>query len=77
MVFVDSEYLQQTVGPPLAGGCAATAAARPADPVEHLANWLLRCCVCRSVCFGTLCPGFASREEGRASPLLWGSQGGL
>ncbi|KAK9818919.1 hypothetical protein WJX74_000399 [Apatococcus lobatus] len=42
MVFVDSEYLQQTVGPPLAGGCAATAAARPSDPVEHLANWLLR-----------------------------------
>ena len=42
MVFFESEYLRQTVGPFLAGGCAATAAARPADPVEHLANWLLR-----------------------------------
>ena len=42
MVFVDSEYLQQTVGQSLAGGCTATAAARPPDPVEYLANWLLR-----------------------------------
>ncbi len=42
MVLFESEYLRQTVGPTLAGGCAATAAARPADPVEHLANWLLR-----------------------------------
>ena len=50
MVFVDSEYLQQTVGPPLAGGCAATAAARPSDPVEHLAHWLLRCCDGQYVC---------------------------
>lgn len=39
----DSQYLIETVGDALAKGVAATIAAQPADPVEHLATWLLRC----------------------------------
>lgn len=35
-------YLQRTVGEALARGCAETAVARPADPVEFLGQWLLR-----------------------------------
>ena len=42
MALFDATYLRETVGPTLAEGCAATAAARPTDPVEHLANWMLR-----------------------------------
>lgn len=35
-------YLHETVGSLLSQGVAATVASQPADPVEHLANWLLK-----------------------------------
>jgi hypothetical protein len=38
----NAEYLREKVGAVLAKGIAATALAQPADPVEHLANWLLK-----------------------------------
>jgi hypothetical protein len=37
-----SAFLQGTVGPILARGVAATVAAHPDDPVELLAEWLLK-----------------------------------
>jgi hypothetical protein len=37
-----SAFLQGTVGPILARGVAATVAAHPDDPVEFLAEWLLK-----------------------------------
>jgi hypothetical protein len=39
----DTAFLIDTVGEPLAKGVAATVAAQPDDPVEFLAQWLLRC----------------------------------
>jgi len=39
----EAGYLQRTVGAALAAGCAATAAQQPADPVEYLGRWLLKC----------------------------------
>lgn len=39
----DTAYLRATVGDALARGVAAAAAAAPDDPVEFLAQWLLRC----------------------------------
>ena len=39
-LLMDTEYLKSTVGPALAQGCAAVAAARPIDPIEYLADWL-------------------------------------
>jgi hypothetical protein len=38
----NAEYLRETVGAVLAKGVAATTLAAPADPVEFLANWLLK-----------------------------------
>jgi len=35
-------YLNGTVGSLLSQGVAATVASQPADPVEFLAEWLLR-----------------------------------
>jgi len=41
---MEAEYLRATVGEALAAGMAQTAMANPADPVEHLANWLTKYC---------------------------------
>merc|ERR1711865_773559 len=41
---MEAEYLRATVGEALAAGMAQTALANPADPVEHLANWLTKYC---------------------------------
>eukprot|EP00287_Rhodomonas_sp_CCMP768_P032813 CAMPEP_0202856622 /NCGR_PEP_ID=MMETSP1389-20130828/92138_1 /ASSEMBLY_ACC=CAM_ASM_000865 /TAXON_ID=302021 /ORGANISM="Rhodomonas sp., Strain CCMP768" /LENGTH=328 /DNA_ID=CAMNT_0049535297 /DNA_START=1 /DNA_END=984 /DNA_ORIENTATION=+ len=38
----DAQYLQENVGHALTAGLASTAAAQPDDPVEYLANWLLK-----------------------------------
>eukprot|EP01007_Sphenomonas_quadrangularis_P002690 NODE_445_length_1476_cov_162.171689_g328_i0.p1 GENE.NODE_445_length_1476_cov_162.171689_g328_i0~~NODE_445_length_1476_cov_162.171689_g328_i0.p1 ORF type:complete len:346 (-),score=82.18 NODE_445_length_1476_cov_162.171689_g328_i0:377-1414(-) len=38
---IDTAYLQESVGKVLATAIAATIEAQPADPVEHLALWLL------------------------------------
>lgn len=38
----ETEYLVYTVGQALSKGVAATVQAQPADPVEWLAEWLLR-----------------------------------
>jgi hypothetical protein len=35
-------YLNETIGGLLSQGVAATVASQPADPVEFLAEWLLR-----------------------------------
>ncbi|KAK9810063.1 hypothetical protein WJX72_004180 [[Myrmecia] bisecta] len=43
MATYDSDYLKRTVGDSLSRGCAAVVAANPADPVEYLGLWLLRC----------------------------------
>jgi hypothetical protein len=40
---MEVQYLNATVADALTAGCAATAVAAPADPVEHLGNWLLKC----------------------------------
>jgi hypothetical protein len=40
---MEVQYLNATVAEALTAGCAATAVAAPADPVEHLGNWLLKC----------------------------------
>ncbi|KAL0226766.1 hypothetical protein P9112_014090 [Eukaryota sp. TZLM1-RC] len=37
-----SDYINSTVGPILTDAIAATVLANPSDPVEYLANWLLR-----------------------------------
>jgi hypothetical protein len=41
---MEAEYLRATVGEALAAGMAQTAMTNPADPVEHLANWLTKYC---------------------------------
>lgn len=38
----ETTFLIDTVGDALAKGVAATVAAQPSDPVEYLAEWLLR-----------------------------------
>lgn len=38
----EAAFLMATVGDALARGVAATVAAAPDDPVQHLADWLLR-----------------------------------
>ena len=38
----DATYLQDTVGPALTAGLASCASARPDDPVDYLAHWLLK-----------------------------------
>lgn len=38
----ETSYLVDTVGQALSKGVAATATAQPSDPVEYLAEWLLR-----------------------------------
>lgn len=48
----ETAFLIDTVGDALSKAVAATVAAQPADPVEHLAEWLLRyCSVCRTVLY--------------------------
>lgn len=39
---MDAQYLKESVGPALAKGLAATSLARPQDPIEYLANWLIK-----------------------------------
>jgi hypothetical protein len=39
---MDTAYIQQTVGPALQEGLAATIAAHPADPVQYLSDWLMK-----------------------------------
>ena len=38
----DSAYLMNTVGDALSMGVAATVQAQPHDPIDYLAQWLLR-----------------------------------
>lgn len=40
---MDAAWLKETVGPTLVKALAETVAAEPADPVDHLANLLLKC----------------------------------
>lgn len=40
---MDAAWLKETVGPKLVKALAATVAAEPEDPVEYLANVLLKC----------------------------------
>ena len=40
---MDSAWLKDTIGPVLVKALAATVAAEPADPVEYLAQTLLKC----------------------------------
>ena len=39
---MDATYLQATIGPLLATGLAEVTAVRPADPVDYLAQYLLK-----------------------------------
>jgi hypothetical protein len=39
---MDAQYLKKTVGPALAKGLAAASVTRPQDPIEYLANWLIK-----------------------------------
>jgi hypothetical protein len=43
MASADVAFLVDSVGDALAKGVAATTIVKPADPVEYLAHWLLRC----------------------------------
>lgn len=40
---MDAAWLKETVGPTLVKALAETVAAEPADPVDYLANLLLKC----------------------------------
>jgi hypothetical protein len=50
MATLDTAFLIDTVGEVLSKGIAATALAQPGDPVDYLAQWLLRCAQQRGTC---------------------------
>lgn len=65
----DTAFLVDTVGDALAKGVAATTIAQPADPVEYLAQWLIRCgpgfdaVKCPRVVADTLKPGSSTQAR--------------
>lgn len=42
LVTLEAQYVKRTVGPALKQGLAEIVEKRPADPVEYLANFLLK-----------------------------------
>lgn len=39
---MEADYLKRTVGTCLAAGLAEVAAKRPSDPIDYLAQWMLK-----------------------------------